>query len=201
MRGWSTTSLQNSITKLLPHIEAVSDELNILDAKLGDGDLGVTMLKGVNELSKIKNDLPKDIGMALMRCAQAFAKVSASSYGTLMATGLMAAAKDSKGLTERKWSEIGPILHLAIEAMIKRGKGHLGAKTVLDAMHEVAQELEGVNNPETALSNAKIAVVNVIGKFHDKPCELGRARIFAKKSIGLADPGMVAFQRVLEALS
>jgi dihydroxyacetone kinase-like protein len=135
-----------------------------------------------------------------MTCAQAFTKVSASSFGTLMATGLMAAAKDSKGMTERQWSDIAPILHLAVEAMMKRGKGHLGAKTVLDAMHATAQELNGVETPDAALEAAKKAVVNTLDTYRDKPNELGRARIFAEKSIGMDDPGMVAFQRILDAL-
>lgn len=200
MTGWTTISLQNAISKLLPHMENIADELNALDGQLGDGDLGITMSRGARGLSDVKDDLPEDIGIALMTCAQAFTKVSASSFGTLMATGLMAAAKDSKGMTERQWSDIAPILHLAVEAMMKRGKGHLGAKTVLDAMHATAQELNGVETPDAALEAAKKAVVNTLDTYRDKPNELGRARIFAEKSIGMDDPGMVAFQRILDAL-
>ena len=43
--------------------------------------------------------------MALLACAQAMTKVSGSSYGTLLATGLMAAAKATRGRTEVPWSE------------------------------------------------------------------------------------------------
>jgi phosphoenolpyruvate---glycerone phosphotransferase subunit DhaL len=181
-------------------METVADELNTLDGQLGDGDLGITMLRGARGLASVKKDLPEDIGLALMRCAQAFTKVSASSYGTLMATGLMAAAKDSKGMTTRRWSDIAPLLHLAVEAMMKRGKGHLGAKTVLDTMHATAQELNGVETPAAALEAAKKAVAHTLDIYRSRPNELGRARIFAEKSIGMDDPGMVAFQRVLDAI-
>ncbi len=200
MTGWTVKSLQNAITNLLPSMEKVADELNTLDGKLGDGDLGITMSRGANGLSGVRDDLPEDLGMALMTCAQAFTKVSASSYGTLMATGMMAAAKDCKGVTERPWSDISSILHLAVDAMISRGKGHLGAKTVLDAMHATALALEGVDDPNTALAMARKAVTDSLDEFRGKPNELGRARIFAEKSVGMDDPGMVAFMRILEAL-
>jgi len=43
-------------------------------------------------------------------------------------------------------------------------------------------------------------VQQTIDDFRDKPCQIGRARIFQDKSIGLDDPGMVAFKRLLEGL-
>ena len=200
MVGWTSESLKTAIPKLSTKIEASADELNTLDGQLGDGDLGVTMVRGIRGLVEIKDDLPEDLGLALLMCAQAFTKVSASSYGTLLATALMAAAKDSKDKTERSWSDISPILHLAVAAMLKRGKAHLGAKTVVDAIHAVAQSLQGIDDPQDALHAAQTAVAKTLEAFRGKPCQIGRARIFAEKSMGLDDPGMVAFQRVLEAL-
>jgi dihydroxyacetone kinase-like protein len=198
--GWTSGSLSDAIPKLSCKIEASADELNTLDGQLGDGDLGVTMVRGLRGLMEIKDDLPDDLGLALLKCAQAITKVSASSYGTLLATGLMAAAKDSKGKTERPWRDISPLLHLAEDAMLKRGKGHLGGKTVVDALHAVAQSLNGVDDPQAALAAARQAVADTLEAYRDKPNQLGRARIFAEKSVGLDDPGMIAFQRILEAL-
>jgi dihydroxyacetone kinase-like protein len=198
--GWTVESLKSAIPKLSAGIEASADELNTLDGQLGDGDLGVTMLRGTRGLMEIKDDLPDDLGQALLKCAQAFTKVSASSYGTLLATALIAAAKDSKLRTERPWSDVSPVLHLAVTAMLNRGKGHLGAKTVVDAAHAVAEELDGIDDPEAALSAARKAVTDTLEAYRAKPCQIGRARIFAEKSVGLDDPGMVAFQRILDAL-
>lgn len=36
--------------------------------------------------------------------------------------------------------------------------------------------------------------------FRDKPCKIGRARIFAERTIGMDDPGMVAFQVMLDGI-
>src|ERR1700722_16477220 len=99
-----TPVLADGLKRLAAHMETVADELNALDGQLGDGDLGVTMTRGGRALVDILPTLPADVGMALMACAQAMTKVSGSSYGTLLATGLLAAAKATRGRTEVPWS-------------------------------------------------------------------------------------------------
>ena len=81
------------IDRLTVAMERDFDMLNTADGSLGDGDLGVTMTRGMRAISDGVADLPEDLGLALLKCAQAFTKSSGSSYGTLMATGLMAMAK------------------------------------------------------------------------------------------------------------
>lgn len=190
--------LQDQLPHLAKHLESSAEELNGLDAQLGDGDLGVTMVRGSRQLLEIQKELPNDWGMALLKCAQAFTKTSGSSYGTILATGLMAMAKQKKGQTEMDSSEWASLLKVAIEAMQQRGKAELGQKTVLDPLSAAQKKLE--NKPETSLSDLIEVVQQAIDDFRDKPCQIGRARIFQEKSIGLDDPGMVAFKRLLEGL-
>jgi dihydroxyacetone kinase-like protein len=47
---------------------------------------------------------------------------------------------------------------------------------------------------------AMAAVRDAIEAFRDKPNRVGRARIFADKTIGQDDPGMVALLRMVESL-
>ena len=86
-----------AIDRVAVAMERDFDMLNTADGALGDGDLGVTMTRGMRAIIVMKDDLPDDIGMTLFQCAQAFTKSSGSSYGTLMATGLMSAAKTIRG--------------------------------------------------------------------------------------------------------
>ena len=190
--------LQDQLPRLAEHLESSAEELNGLDAQLGDGDLGVTMVRGSRQLLEIRGELPDDWGMALLKCAQAFTKTSGSSYGTILATGLMAMAKQKKGHAEVDSTEWAGLLKLALEAMQQRGKAELGQKTVLDPLAAAQKKLEGA--PETSLSGLIEVVQQTIDDFRDKPCQIGRARIFQDKSIGLDDPGMVAFKRLLEGL-
>ena len=190
--------LQDQLPQLAEHLESSAEELNGLDAQLGDGDLGVTMVRGSRQLLEIREELPDDWGMALLKCAQAFTKTSGSSYGTILATGLMAMAKQKKGQAEMDSSEWAGLLKVALEAMQHRGKAKLGQKTVLDPVSAAQKKLE--SDPETGLLDLIEVVQQTIDEFRDKPCQIGRARIFQDKSIGLDDPGMVAFKRLLEGI-
>ncbi len=190
--------LQDQLPRLAAHLESSAEELNGLDAQLGDGDLGVTMVRGSRQLLEIREELPDDWGMALLKCAQAFTKTSGSSYGTILATGLMAMAKQKKGQAEMDATEWAGLLKLALEAMQQRGKAELGQKTVLDPLSAAQKKLESA--PEASLPDLIGVVQQTIDDFRDKPCQIGRARIFQDKSIGLDDPGMVAFKRLLEGL-
>lgn len=192
--------LVQAIDRLAAAMERDFDELNTADGALGDGDLGVTMTRGMRAISDMKDDLPDDIGMALFQCAQAFTKSSGSSYGTLMATGLMSAAKTLKGQTEVDASEISNLFAAARDKMQDRGKADLGGKTVLDSLDAVAQATAGLNAPDALAEAAANAVDQSLDEFRDKQASIGRARIFGEKSIGMDDPGMLAMQRIVKAV-
>jgi dihydroxyacetone kinase-like protein len=194
-------ALSAGLAAIAAHMETVADELNALDGQLGDGDLGVTMVRGGREVVASLPALPPEIGESLMKVAQAFTKVSGSSYGTLLATGLMSAAKATRGRTDVPWSEISPLLAGAFEAMRARGKASLGDKTVLDVVNAAAEATKGLDDPAAILAAARRAVAETMDRFRGEPAKIGRARIFAAKSVGLDDPGMRAFGAILDALA
>jgi phosphoenolpyruvate---glycerone phosphotransferase subunit DhaL len=197
---FTTHTLHGALTRLAAKMESCSDELNGLDGQLGDGDLGVTMVRGTRAIAAELPNLPDDIGMALLRCAQAFTKLSGSTFGTLLATGLMSAAKATKGRTEVPWSEISPLLAGGLHAMAQRSGGKLGEKTVLDAIEAVRAATDGLDDPAALFAAATRAVGACLDQLRDQPARQGRARIFGEKSVGKDDPGMVAFQRIIEGL-
>jgi dihydroxyacetone kinase-like protein len=199
--GLTTQALRAGLGRIAAQIEVSAEELNTIDGELGDGDLGVTMQRGVRSVVEDLPDLPDDVGMALMKCAQAFVKVSASSFGTLLATGLMSAAKATKGRTEVPWSETSALIGGANEAMMRRGKGQLGEKTVLDALEAASQATDGLDDPQAILAAADAAVAGALDRFRDQLSKQGRARIWGEKRIGRDDPGMVALKRMIESLN
>lgn len=198
--GLTTAALSEGIRRIAAKMEACADELNTLDGSLGDGDLGVTMVRGTRSLVDELPDLPDDVGLALLKCAQVFTKVSGSTYGTLLATGMMSAAKSTKGKTAVPWSETSALLAEAISAMSRRGKAELGDKTVLDAIEAARVATDGLDQPGKIVREADEAITQALEQFRDQPARQGRARIFGEKSIGLDDPGMVAFKYIVESL-
>ncbi|MEM6890022.1 MAG: dihydroxyacetone kinase subunit L [Pseudomonadota bacterium] len=188
--------LLGAIDRIAAAMERDFDALNTADGALGDGDLGVTMTRGMRAIMEMKNDLPDDIGMALLQCAQAFTKSSGSSYGTLMATGLMSAAKTLRGQQSIEPAEVASLIAGARDKMKERGKAELGGKTVLDSLDYVALALNGTKDGAAAAAEA---VDRALDDFRDKPATVGRARIFGEKSVGMDDPGMLAMQAVVKA--
>ncbi len=198
----TTSALKTGLARVAAHMETVADDLNAADGKIGDGDLGVTMVRGGRHLTAALPDLPDDVGMALMRCAQAFTKSSGSSFGTLLATGLMSAAKACRGRDDIAWSEMSELLAGALAAMQARGKAELGDKTVLDTIDAAGAALgTAEHDPAAMLAAAAAATDQALDRFRDQPSKIGRARIFAEKSVGLDDPGMLAFKAMITALA
>lgn len=197
----TTESIKTAVTKIAQLMEESADELNAADGLLGDGDLGITMVRGFREIIEVRDSLPDDVGMALFQCAKAFTKSSGSSYGTLLATGLMSVAKKKKGQQEIQVEEISALLNDALDAMKQRGKAELGDKTVLDVIAASSQAAKDQSDGSSVLKAINDAVTSTIDEFRSRQSKIGRARIFSEKSIGLDDPGMLAFRKMLEALS
>ena len=197
----TTDSIKTAATKIAQLMEESADELNAADGLLGDGDLGITMVRGFREIIEVRDSLPDDVGMALFQCAKAFTKSSGSSYGTLLATGLMSVAKKKKGQQEIQVEEISALLDDALDAMKQRGKAELGDKTVLDVIAASSQAAKDQSDGSSVLKAINDAVTSTIDEFRSRQSKIGRARIFSEKSIGLDDPGMLAFRKMLEALS
>ncbi|GGE06053.1 dihydroxyacetone kinase subunit L [Aureimonas endophytica] len=172
-------------------------ELNAADGALGDGDLGITVSRGFAEAAAA--DLPADLGLAFMECAKAMQRVSSSSYGTLLATAAMSAAKALKGRETFETGECRVLIEGALAAMIARGKGSLGDKTVLDVLDAVAKAMEGTEG--AALYDRSLAAARAtLEDFKSRPNKLGRARMFGDGSIGLYDPGQLAMVRIIEGM-
>ncbi len=189
------------LDRLAAAMERDFEMLNTADGALGDGDLGVTMTRGMRAISEQRDTLPEDMGQALLACAQAFTKSSGSSYGTLLATGIMTIAKEVKGRQAVEASELSGLVTAARDKMQARGKAELGGKTVLDSLDAVAKATEGVTAPADVADAAARAVDDALEAFRGKRATVGRARIFGDKSEGLDDPGMLAMHRIVKALA
>jgi dihydroxyacetone kinase-like protein len=186
-----------ALSRIAAAMQDAAAELNAADGALGDGDLGITVSRGFAEAAAAP--LPDDIGLAFMESAKAIQRVSSSSYGTLLATAAMSAAKATKGQTKLDASQIPALLEGALAAMMARGKGSLGDKTVLDVLDAMAKATHGA--PADALyERSLVAARTTLEEFKGKPNKLGRARMFGEGSIGLPDPGQLALVRIVEAL-
>jgi dihydroxyacetone kinase len=182
-------------------MEQLEDQLNAADALLGDGDTGSMLARVIEKMAATDLSAMSDIGAAFNALARAIMSATGSSLGTLLATALHALAKATKGRSEIPWPELSSLIGQAIEAMRARGGASLGDKTILDALHRVAQSLAGITDASTAGDAACAAEAGAraaLEQFKPLPCKIGRARLFPEKSTGAHDPGMLALALLLE---
>src|ERR1700751_286541 len=191
--------VRDAIARISEEVQRASQDLCARDGQLGDGDLGITLQKAFNRLAEIAPTLPDDLGRAFAAAAAAISKVSSSSFGTLLATGLLAAAKQTLGKTEIPTTAVPDLLRAACQKMSERGSASLGDKTVLDTIDAASRALD--SHPKDSVSAVITAVDETLSLFRDRECKIGRARIFADRSVGLDDPGMVAFRVMVGALN
>lgn len=199
--GLDRSALLGAIERLNVEMQKQFDVLNAADGKLGDGDLGITLTRGMEAIADVAGELPEDLGLAMLQCSQAFTKSSGSSYGTLMALAMMAIAKQIKGQTNIDPIDLNALVATARDQIQTRGKAEIGGKTVLDSLDAVVHHTSGKSDLEDIRTSAVAAVDAALVDFHNKPATMGRARMFGEKSIGLDDPGMLAMKFIVYAIA
>jgi dihydroxyacetone kinase-like protein len=191
--------LKHAFTRWAVAMDKAAPELNALDGRLGDGDLGVTLQKCAYNVLAVLPAAPASVQGILKSASQACADASGSSFGTLFASGLLASAKwlDGRSLSHAALPEL---LSHTVQRLSARGGASLGDKTMLDSLQAIAQALSQARQQDDLAAVARSAAANALDEFRDKPNRIGRARMFAEKSIGMDDPGMVAVLRMTESL-
>ena len=189
--------LENIFEKLFSQAQKSYDEFNAVDGKIGDGDLGVTILNGLEEINNNKVNFKDDMGSNFMVCSQAFVKKSGSSFGTLIAFSFMNISKNLKGKTSCNHDDIVNIFETALKTIQERGKTKLGDKTIADSLDLIIKKLKDNNSNYSEVF--KSATKQALGDFKGKKILIGRARMFEDKTKDLDDPGMFALDKLSKA--
>lgn len=183
------------------------EELCEMDAKMGDGDLGLTMQKGFGALPQLLREHAEEgnIGKTLVKAGMKMAGLVPSTMGTLMASGIIAGGKALAGKEAIGPNEFSDFLTAFADGIRHRGKCELGDCTILDAVDGAAKEaLQAAKNGgeltaviQAAVDGARAGVEATKGMIP----KYGKAAVFAAKASGVPDQGAVAGYYFLEGLS
>ncbi|MDC1039444.1 dihydroxyacetone kinase subunit L [Candidatus Pelagibacter sp.] len=189
----------NVFSNLLNQSKKSYDEFNAADGKIGDGDLGITILNGLEEINDNIEKFTDDLSINFMLCSQAFVKKSGSSFGTLIAFSFMNISKNLKGKNTCDNKDIITMIDTAMSTIQERGKTKVGDKTILDTLDFILRNLkatkDNINYPELF----KLSTKEALNAFKGKKILIGRARMFEDKTKDLDDPGMLALHKLSEA--
>lgn len=196
-------SVREALRRWCDAMEAAAPELNELDGRLGDGDLGTTLSKCAGNVREQLVPKAESLEALLQACAKACAKASGSSFGTLLAIGFMHAGKACASRDALDRDALANLLTKVQEAISARGGAVTGDKTMLDSLDAIVAGLRQCpagTDSQALKQAARDAAHAALEAFRQRPNRVGRARMFAERSIGLDDPGMVAVRHMVAAL-
>ncbi|MBU0606836.1 MAG: DAK2 domain-containing protein [Armatimonadetes bacterium] len=192
---FTVADFQPLAAKVAAELVAAHDEITALDAATGDGDLGVTCRLGMQAVIDSPGEAAGSLADALLKAGMAFNSAGASTFGALVATAAMKAAKVAKdgGLAEWDLSGIIAAGEAAIAGLQQRGGAALGDKTLLDALIPAVEALKSAQAEGASLAVAftAAAVAAQAGAESTTPLQgkFGRSAWFQERSIGVQDAG------------
>jgi len=170
------------------------DRLSALDAALGDGDHGVTMVKGYRALLAMMDAQEfTDIGSMWMEAGKTLVKEMGGTCGPLFGTIYLKGGMLSKGKTEVTLEELANMLTQGNNGVKAMGKANVGDKTMIDALEPGALALAAAagsgKDLATALEEAYQASVQGAEATCDMLATRGRGRYQGEGSKGHQDAG------------
>jgi len=190
----------NWLEKTNEKIQKNKEYLTSLDQAIGDGDHGINMSRGFQEvIGKITStsynslaDLLKDVAMTLL------SKVGGAS-GPLYGTAFLKMSMSVKGKEAVDKQALENALEDALNGILQRGKAQLGDKTLVDVWTPVVEFFKNhkvIESPslEEVSRNAMESTKEVMAK-------KGRAAYLKERSIGHLDPGSVSSYYLFASLA
>ena len=193
----------NAIKNIHTTINLHKDEIEKLDQEIGDGDHIFNILRGLEELINLKDELInasidqlfKKLGMKIMTTV-------GGSSGALFATLLIGMSKKyNPNLNDL--NNLSEMFSEGVEAMKKRGKADLGEKTMLDVLIPVSKSL--LNNTNETNINKVADTISLVARegmlsTRDIIATKGRASFLGERAKGHIDPGARSSQLAIEAV-
>ena len=187
---------QEDIKKIMSQLATVFNQeknlLNDLDSKIGDADHGLSMSRGFNAIvNYLKEHSDLSITDIFSKGGMQFNEVTGSSIGILIFSAMRSAGLSVKNKQTIDISDLKSMLAASIEAIQKRGKASKGQKTILDSMIPTLEYLNNQkNNEDPKCIREAIKVAHRSAELtKELESQIGRARWFKERSIGVMDPG------------
>lgn len=194
------------IRKIGEKIAVEKEFLTELDNVIGDGDHGINMARGFEEVEKKLPDMAdKDIGAALKMVGMTLVSKVGGASGPLYGTAFMKAGAALEGKKEMDLQDFLQALQAAVDGVMMRGKSTTGEKTMLDAMEPARKAIQTMSDEGKSAAEAMSAGVKAAeeGVEYTKGiiATKGRASYLGERSIGHQDPGATSFTMMLAVMA
>ena len=184
---------------------ASAAELTELDARIGDGDHGINMRRGMEAVAAVLEDAGDEGSADLLRGAgRRIISVVGGASGPLYGTLLIATA-DELGDRPSGAGDLARAFEHGVVAVGRRGRSVVGQKTMLDTLTPAAAALgAGLRGGDSVADAADAAVAAARAgreSTRDMVAQRGRASYLGERARGHLDPGAASALILVEALA
>jgi dihydroxyacetone kinase-like protein len=184
---------------------AAEPELTDADRRLGDGDHGLGMQRGMGAAKEklaaggiaTPGQAFTAVGTAMMT---SMGGASGAVFGTLFRNGGKAVAGDTFDA-----GALATFLRAGLDGVVARGGAKPGDKTMVDALAPAAEAARAAADEGQPLHAAAAAAANAAESGRDASASmvatLGRARTLGERSVGHPDAGACSVAIILRATS
>lgn len=192
------------LTAICDEVPSHEQRLNELDAALGDGDHGATMVRCCKA---IREEVPRlsevSVDDALLAVGMAVIANAGGASGALLGSAFIAAGRAADHERPPDATNVADMLEAAQREVASRGRVEPGDKTMLDALAPAAAAArriagtggsvgDAVSAAATAAEYGAAETGGMIGR-------AGRASRLGERSLGHLDPGAVSIAIMLRA--
>lgn len=194
------------LTQVAEAIIAAEPELSEADRRLGDGDHGLGMQRGMTAAKGALAEAGEGDGVADLFGAVGNAMMSSMGgasgvvFGSLFRAGRKALKDSPEVLTG---AGVAATLRAAAEAVMQRGGAKPGDKTMLDALVPAAEAAEANAGGTVSETLAAAAAAAEQGRDASEAmvATMGRAKTLGEKSVGHPDAGACSVAIILRTMA
>ncbi len=196
-----TTILPSLIQAIQSEILNNEEEISALDRAIGDGDHVTNLLRGLDAINKLDDELIQlDWSAALMKIGMTLMSTMGGASGSLLGSMFVSMGKKAKE-QEMNLAGITAIYSAGVESIKARGKADLGEKTMLDTLIPVMQSLQKDaqenTDTSTALAHIKTTAIQGMQSTKEMLATKGRASFLGERARGHIDAGARTSQLIL----
>lgn len=196
-----TTFLPPFIAAIQSEIIENEAEISALDRAIGDGDHVTNLLRGLEAVSKLNDELVQlDWSAAFMKIGMTLMSTMGGASGSLLGSMFVSMGKAAKDQT-MDLPGISIVYSAGVESIKARGKADIGEKTMLDTLIPVMTSLqndaEQNSDKASVLINIKTAATQGMQSTKDMLATKGRASFLGERARGHIDAGARTSQLIL----
>ncbi|WP_020613208.1 dihydroxyacetone kinase subunit DhaL [Sediminispirochaeta bajacaliforniensis] len=178
--------------------------LTRLDSEIGDADHGINMNRGFSAVcAELDKQSPSSISAALKSTAFVLIRTVGGASGPLYGSFFLDFSKALDGKDTAESADVAAAFRAGLEAIKKRGKAHVGDKTMLDALVPAVEKMEVLagegKDISTLLGGAVEAAEAGLASTIEMVAKKGRASYLGERSKGHQDPGATSSCYLLKA--